>query len=67
MKDLKEYQRKYKRFVQGLISEEDFRRYLMLSLSKEDLIDVIVSGAKSLRSAVSIGEIMPGYRQRNSG
>ena len=51
-----EYRRKYKRFVQGLVSEEDFRRYLMLSLSKKDLVDLIVQGALSLRNAVSIGE-----------
>jgi hypothetical protein len=51
-----EYTRKYKRFVQGLISEEDFRRYLMLSLSKAELVDIILQGAKSLRKAVSIGE-----------
>ena len=51
-----EYARKYKRFVQGLISEEDFRRYLTLSLSKEDLIAILMQGAKSLRKAVSIGE-----------
>lgn len=54
----REYQRKYKRFVQGLISEEEFRRYLALSLSKEDLINIVVSGAKSLRRAVAIGEPM---------
>jgi hypothetical protein len=52
----REYQRKYKRFVQGVISEEEFRRYLALSLSKDDLIDIVVSGAKSLRRAVAIGE-----------
>lgn len=54
--DSNEYQRKYKRFVQGVISEEEFRRYLLLSLSKEDLINIIVAGAKSLRRAVAIGE-----------
>jgi hypothetical protein len=54
----REYQRKYKRFVQGVISEEEFRRYLALSLSKDDLIDIVVSGAKSLRRAVAIGEPM---------
>jgi hypothetical protein len=54
----REYQRKYKRFVQGVISEEEFRRYLALSLSKEALIDIVVSGAKSLRRAVAIGEPM---------
>lgn len=47
---------KYKRFVQGIISEEEFRKYLVLSLSKNDLIDIIVSGAKSLKKAVAIGE-----------
>ena len=51
-----EYTRKYKRFVQGLISEEEFRWYLTLSLSKADLIDIILHGATSLRHAVSIGE-----------
>lgn len=51
-----EYRRRYKRFVQGLISERDFRRYLTLSASKAELIDIIVHGAKSLRAAVSIGE-----------
>ena len=56
--DLHEYQRKYKRFVQGVISEEEFRRYLTLSLSKQDLIDIVVSGAKSLRKAVAIGETL---------
>jgi hypothetical protein len=54
----REYQQKYKRFVQGVISEEEFRRYLALSLSKEALINIIVSGAKSLRRAVAIGEPM---------
>ena len=53
-----EYQKKYKRFVQGVISEDEFRRYLALSLSKEDLINIVVSGAKSLRRAVAIGEPM---------
>ena len=47
---------KYKRFVQGVISEGEFRRYLHLSLSKEDLIEIVVSGAKGLRSRVAIGE-----------
>jgi hypothetical protein len=47
---------KYKRFVQGIISEEDFRKYLVLSLSKSDLINLVVSGAKSLKHAVAIGE-----------
>ena len=54
--DPREYRRKYRRFVQGLISEQDFRRYLTLSLSKEDLIEVVVAGALSLRRAVAIGE-----------
>ena len=56
MIDPNEYQMKYKRFVQGVISEEEFRRYLTLSLTKEDLIDLILLSAKSLRSAVAIGE-----------
>jgi hypothetical protein len=51
-----EYHMKYKRYVQGIISEEEFRRYLVLSLSKNDLIDIIVSGAKSLKRAVALGE-----------
>ena len=58
MIDLPEYQMKYRRFVQGMISEGEFRRYLILSLSKNDLIDTVVSGAKSLRRAVAIGEVM---------
>ena len=58
-----EYQRKYRRFVQGMISEEEFRKYLILSLSKKDLIDIIVSGAKSLRKAVAIGEPLEVKRQ----
>lgn len=58
-----EYQRKYRRFVQGMISEEDFRKYLALSLSKKDLIDIIVSGAMSLRNAVAIGEPLKIKRQ----
>lgn len=56
MIDPHEYQMKYKRFVQGVISEEEFRRYLTLSLSKEDLIEIVVAGAKSLRMAVALGE-----------
>lgn len=51
-----EYTGKYKRFVQGVISEDAFRSYLMLSLSKEDLIDLIIKGAISLKKAVAIGE-----------
>ena len=56
MIDPREYRGKYKRFVQGVISEEEFRRYLTLSLSKKDLVEIVVSGAKSLRKAVAIGE-----------
>jgi hypothetical protein len=52
----REYQLKYKRFVQGVISEEEFKRYLFISLSKEDLMEIVIAGAKSLRKAVSIGE-----------
>lgn len=52
----REYQLKYKRFVQGVISEKEFRRYLVLALSKENLIDIVVAGAKSIKRAVSIGE-----------
>jgi hypothetical protein len=51
-----EYVSKYKRFVQGIISEDDFRRFLMLSLSKGDLIDLIIHRALSMKRAVSIGE-----------
>ena len=40
-----------------MISEDEFTRYLTLSLSKKDLIDIVVSGAKSLRNAVAIGEV----------
>ena len=58
MMDPRRYRRKYRRFVQGLISEDEFRRYLTLSLSKKDLIDLVVSGAKSLRKAVAIGEAL---------
>jgi hypothetical protein len=56
MIDPQQYQKKYKRFVQGLISEDEFRRYLTLSLSKNDLINIVITGAKSLRKAVAIGE-----------
>jgi hypothetical protein len=56
MMNIHEYQRKYRRFVQGLISEEDFKRYLTLTLSKTDLTHIIISSAKSLRRAVAIGE-----------
>jgi len=56
MIDPKKYRKKYRRFAQGLISEDEFRRYLTLALSKKDLIDLVVAGAKSLRKAVSIGE-----------
>jgi hypothetical protein len=52
----REYQLKYKRFVQGIISEDEFKQYLFLSLSKEDLMEIVIVGAKSLRKAVSIGE-----------
>jgi len=58
MRDGREYERKYKRFVQGLISEESFRTYLLLSLSKKDLVEIVISGAKSLRRAVAIGEVV---------
>ena len=52
----REYRLKYKRFVQGIISEDEFKQYLFLSLSKEDLMQIVIAGAKSLRKAVSIGE-----------
>jgi len=58
MMNPQKYRRKYRRFVQGLISEDEFRRYLTLSLSKKDLIDIVVFGAKSLRKAVAIGEAL---------
>ncbi len=54
--DSDEYQRKYKRFVQGILSEAEFRQYLTLALSKDDLIDLVLAGAKSLQRAVAIGE-----------
>ena len=66
MRDRREYERKYKRFVQGLISEETFRSYLLLSMSKKDLIDIVVSGAKSLRRAVAIGEIVEPSKKLDS-
>ena len=56
--DYSEYQRKYKRFIQGLITEDDFRKFLELSLSKKELVNIIVSNAKALRKAVAIGEPM---------
>ena len=56
MIDPQEYKKKYKRFVQGLISEDEFRTFLTLSLSKSEMIDIIVTGAKSLRRVVAIGE-----------
>jgi len=54
--DYSEYQRKYKRFIQGLITEEDFRKFLELSLSKRELIEIVISNAEALRKAVAIGE-----------
>jgi len=66
VRDRREYERKYKRFVQGLISEETFRSYLLLSMSKKDLIDIVVSGAKSLRRAVAIGEIVEPSKKLDS-
>jgi len=59
MRDPREYEHKYRRFVQGLISEEDFRRYLTLTLAKEDLIEIVIASAKALRHAVAIGEVLP--------
>ena len=56
MNGSREYKIKYKRFVQGLISEDEFRTFLTLSLSKSEMIDIIVTGAKSLRRVVAIGE-----------
>ncbi|MBL7118437.1 hypothetical protein ISS96_00290 [Candidatus Bathyarchaeota archaeon] len=66
MRDRREYERKYKRFVQGLISEGAFRSYLLLSMSKKDLIDIVVSGAKSLRRAVAIGEVVEPSKRLDS-
>ena len=66
MRDRLEYDRKYKRFVQGLISEESFRRYLLFSLSKKDLVEVIVGGAKSLRRVVAIGESLEPSKKLDS-
>ena len=66
MRNRREYERKYKRFVQGLISEDSFRQYLLLSLSKNDLADIIVLGAKSLRRAVAIGEVLETSRKMDS-
>jgi hypothetical protein len=51
-----EFNLKFKRFVQGVISEDEFRRYLHLCLSKEDLIEIVMSGARGLKSKVAIGE-----------
>ena len=56
MIDRYEYQSKYRRFIQGIITEEDFKKYLNLSLSKDDLIKILVLSAKSLRDLVAIGE-----------
>ncbi|MDQ1280551.1 MAG: hypothetical protein QG670_1814 [Thermoproteota archaeon] len=50
------YQQKYRRFVQGMISEDEFKRYIFTQLTKDDLIEIIVSSAKSLREAIAIGE-----------
>jgi len=66
VRDRLEYDRRYKRFVQGLISEESFRRYLLLSLSKKDLVDIIMSGAKSLRQVVAIGEVLESSKELDS-
>lgn len=66
MRDRLEYDRKYKRFVQGLISEESFRRYLIFSLSKKDLVEIIVAGAKSLRRVVAIGESLEPSKKLDS-
>lgn len=61
------YRRKFKRFVQGMISEDDFRTYLMLSHSKKDLVDIIFQGALNLRRAVSIGELIESKTSKVSG
>jgi hypothetical protein len=53
-----EYQQKYRRFVQGMISENEFRRYIFTQLSKDDLIEILLSSAKSLREVVAIGETL---------
>jgi hypothetical protein len=39
-----------------MITEQEFRAYLYASLSKDDLMNLVVHGAKNLRHAVAIGE-----------
>jgi hypothetical protein len=39
-----------------MITEREFRTYLFCSLTKEDLIHLVVLGAKNLQHAVAIGE-----------
>jgi hypothetical protein len=39
-----------------MITEQEFRAYLYRSLSKQDLIALILAGAKNLQKAVAIGE-----------
>lgn len=65
MRDVREYERRYRRFVQGLVAEEEFRRYLTLTLSKEDLIEIIIASAKALRNAVSIGEVLRSHPEHS--
>ena len=64
--DYSEYQRKYKRFIQGLITEEDFRKFLELSLSKRELVEIIISNAEALRKAVAIGEPLEKQNTKDS-
>lgn len=52
----REYRRKFKRFVQGMITEQEFRAYLYCSLSKQDLMTLVIAGAKNLQKSVAIGE-----------
>jgi hypothetical protein len=39
-----------------MITEQEFRAYLYCSLSKQDLITLVLAGAKNLHKAVAIGE-----------
>ena len=58
MIDSRKYRRKYKRFRPGSDIRRGVQEILTLSLSKNDLIEIVVSGAKSLRKAVAIGETL---------
>ena len=39
-----------------MITEQEFRAYLYCSLSKQDLVALVLAGAKNLQKAVAIGE-----------